>query len=82
MNFMVGYFSRRKAFHIVEWLETYDEVIEWLGEKINVRKDFVIFQRVAQQLGAVDVAARRGFCVNHQTIYDVQLGCPACPPCN
>jgi len=36
----------------------------------------------AQQLGAVDVATSRGFCANHQTIYDGQLGCPACPPRN
>jgi hypothetical protein len=39
-------------------------------------------RQAAQQLGAVDVATSRGFCANHQTIYDVQLGCPACPPRN
>lgn len=49
MNVMVGYFSRRKVFHIVEWFETYDEAIAWLLKKANVRKDFVIYQKTAQQ---------------------------------
>jgi len=56
MNIMVGYFSRRKAFHIVEWFETYGEAIDWLRQKVNVRKDFVIFQRAAQQTLALDAA--------------------------
>jgi hypothetical protein len=48
MNFMVGYFSHRKVFHIVEWFETYDEAKDWVLEHGNIRKDFVIFLNAAQ----------------------------------
>ena len=49
MNVMVGYFSQKKAFHIVEWFETHSEAIDWVLEHRNVRKDFVIFLNAAQQ---------------------------------
>ena len=69
MNYLIGYFSRRQVFHIVEYSDTQEEVDEFL--KTHNRRGLIVY--TAQQSVQADG------CERHAA--NESLGFKFCPDC-
>lgn len=71
MNYLIGYFSRRQVFHIVEYSDTQEEVDEFL--KTHNRRGLVVYtaqpsvQRIESKKCALEFGGYACTCGLHDT---------------